>query len=981
MRLRGEPQSDVRVHLLREFQVEVSSRTISAAGWRLRKAWHLVALLALEPSQALHRERLMDLLWPDSGRDAAGRNLRYALYVARRMLDAPANGILPQSGEILRLADGEAWVDVATFRALASVARRSRATDAIAAALEAYPGDLLPEEPYAAWTIAPRDELADLWRSLRFDQAAALEAGGRIGEAIEALERLAGDSPEREDVAVALMRLYAHADQRPRALQRYELLRDTLRREVGADPDLAVRRLRDDISAGRPVMPGAGRSRKPSGNLPAQATSFVGRERELAEAERLLADARLLTLTGAAGCGKTRLALAVAERAASGLPDGAWLVELAGLRDPGLVSPAISAAVDAREGARHDPVSLLRERRALLIVDNCEHLRTGVAEALARILRGCAGVRVIATSRETIGIAGEALLEVSQLEPGAARLLFAERARAAAPGFAVSDANAATVDRICERLDRLPLPIELAASRSRALPLERILARLDDRFALLAGTDVSRPERHRTLRAAIDWSHEQLGASERLLFARLGAFRDGWRLEAAEAVAADEGLLGMAAIADILSRLVDRSLVAVRATADGAVRYRLLETLREFARERLRERGEEPERADRHLSYYVSLAERAEPALVGPEQIAWLDRLDEEHDELREALRFALTTADAHRAQRLAAALRFFWLTRGHFDEGQRALADALALDGRETLERARTLVATATLAERREDLAAAQRASEEALAIHRAIGDRAGVASVSQNIGRLRIAQRDEVTGRGLIEDALAIQREIGDRHAVASSLSALAELARRQGETDRARALFEECLVIQREVGSPSAVAKVLFALGRIAHLAGRADPARAAYGESLALLRAVADDATAAYLLANLALLAVEAGDPARAADLYREAIPWFRTARDAEGEALLLDDAAMVAATVGAHERAHRLAGAARSHRRAKGLARGPVREAALARWLADAKATLEPALAVRWQEQGERLPHAAALAEAVDVLTGEAQTPR
>ena len=450
----------------------------------------------------------------------------------------------------------------------------------------------------------------------------------------------------------------------------------------------------------------------------------MGRERELGEAAALLGAHRLVTLTGPGGTGKTRLALQAAAEVLEAHPDGVWLVELAALADPALVPQAVAAAVGVREEpGRPLPATLtdaLRPKRLLLVLDNCEHLLDACARLADALLRACPHVRVLATSREALGLAGETAWRVPSLTVPdvadtqhapdvadvaryAAVRLFADRAAAVQPEFVLTDENAAAVAQICARLDGIPLAIELAAARVRVLPPRQLLERLDDRFRILTGGSRTALERHQTLRAAVDWSYDLLTEPERALFARLAVFAGGWTLEAAEQVGAGEGIESPEVL-DLLTRLADQSLVVAQEQPDGTARYRLLESLRQYGRDKLAARAEAPAVRDRHLAHFLALAERADPGLYGPDAPAWIERLEVEHDNLRAALDWALGPAagqgQAARGLRLAGALEYFWFLRVHRREGLARLQQALAhTDDAPSAARAQALYSAGALA------------------------------------------------------------------------------------------------------------------------------------------------------------------------------------------------------------------------------------------------------------------------------------------
>jgi len=451
-------------------------------------------------------------------------------------------------------------------------------------------------------------------------------------------------------------------------------------------------------------------------NLPAQATSLVGREKEMAEVRSLLTETRLLTVTGVGGVGKTRLALQVGAALLDEFPDGVWLVELAAMSDPALVPQAVAKALGVREHpGRPLRVDTLLEhlgpKRVLLILDNCEHLIEACAELVDALLRGCPELQLLVTSREALGIGGEVAWRVPSLptpEPDClesteaelasaltqyeAVQLFIERAVAAKPGFTVTNDNAPAVAQVCWRLDGIPLAIELAVARMRVLTPRQIAERLDDRFRLLTGGSRAALPRQRTLRAALDWGHDLLSEKERALLRRLSVFAGGWTLEPAEAVCADaeEGEVGAGGpaieryeVLDLLSQLVEKSL-SVAEEESGEMRYHLLETVRQYGAEKLEEMQESLVMHRKHRDWFVALAECAGEELRGAEQKAWLDRLEREHDNLRAALEYSKREADGvGTGLSLAAVLSRFWHIRGHWSEGRRHLEEMLALEGR----------------------------------------------------------------------------------------------------------------------------------------------------------------------------------------------------------------------------------------------------------------------------------------------------------
>src|SRR5215204_1497259 len=476
---------------------------------------------------------------------------------------------------------------------------------------------------------------------------------------------------------------------------------------------------------------------RPPNNLPLELSSFVGREKELAEVKRLLGETRLLTLTGSGGCGKTRLALAAATDLLEEFEEGVWMVELAPLADPSLVAQAVGSTLGVREQPGRSLTEMLSgylgSKKVLLVLDNCEHLIEACAELAEALLRFCPGLRVLATSREALGITGEVAWPVPSLSlPDLRRMpdigslpeyesarLFVERAVAVRPDFVLTEQNASAVAQVCYRLDGIPLAIELAAARTKVLSVEEVADRLDDCFRLLsAGGRTAMPRQH-TLHATMDWSHELLSEEERSLFRRLSVFAGGFSLEAVESVCIGEDV-ERDEVLGLLSHLVDKSLVAVW-EKDGETRYRLLETVRQYGRDKLSESGEEGQLRERHAGYYLALAAQAEPELKGAGQVEWLKRFEREHDNLRAAISWSLERRNHQDAAQLGWALWLFWWIRGHFAEGRRLMEEAISVNGSAAMPasaRAQGLFVAGTMACGQGDHSSAEPLLEESVTL-----------------------------------------------------------------------------------------------------------------------------------------------------------------------------------------------------------------------------------------------------------------------
>jgi predicted ATPase/class 3 adenylate cyclase len=755
-------------------------------------------------------------------------------------------------------------------------------------------------------------------------------------------------------------------------------------------------------------------------NLPLQVTSFVGRDTEAAAVRGLLATYRLVTLTGPGGTGKTRLALQAAADVLPAYPDGVWLVELAALADPALVPQTVAQAVGVREAPGRPLVATLVDalqlKRLLLVLDNCEHLLDAGARLADALLRTCARVTLLVTSREALGIAGETAYRVPSLgvpdlgpsdppgwsaPPGAARSLpaagltrygavrlFLDRAVAAAPGFAVTDRNAPAVARLCARLDGIPLAIELAAARVRVLPVEQLLGRLEDRFRLLTGGSRTALERHQTLRAAVDWSYDLLGERERGLFDRLSVFAGGWSLEAAEAVGADPDGDGIAPaeVLELLARLVDKSLVVAEAQPDGSARYRLLETLRQYALEKLAARGDAEAVRQRHAACYVGLGETAAARRRG----AWLVVLEAEHDNLRAALDWTLAAAGtgdgaadagaagardeaALVAYRLGAALTWFWTLRGHWHE-MAAVWDRLAALPRSArpavvAARARAL-GSAGLVEyvggRHRDLG--RRLLEEALALFTQVGDRCEAVRV-----RAWLAT-DPAPRRRLYERLLALDRAAGDDRATADTLYAFATLlitgAGAAPDYAVARGMYAECLRLRRALGDEVWAGMAQSRLGFVAREQGDAAGALPLLEASLATFRGLGDRFHAAWALRNLGNAAADLGDHALARTRYAEALAVEAELGYGSGVAAALERLAGLDAVGGRPARALRLAGAAAALRTTAGGWRSPRDQAQLEQRVAAAREALGETAAAAASAEGQAMDIKAAVAYAL-----------
>lgn len=679
-------------------------------------------------------------------------------------------------------------------------------------------------------------------------------------------------------------------------------LRDIGDARIEIEEELGTRHSAATASAARP------RTRH---NLPKPLTSFVGRHRELAECRRLLGDTRLLTLTGVGGCGKSRLMLRLADALVAEHPDGIWFLDLAPLSDPMRVPEALVAALGVQEEAGRTLTDTLadhlRDKRTLILLDNCEQMLAAAAEVAATLLQSCAQVRMVATSREAMAVPGEVTYQVPSLplpDPGGAGgmdmigssdsvRLFVERAGLVRPGFQLDAQNAPVVAEICRRLDGIPLAIELAAARVKVLATDEIRARLDDMFRLLAGGSRATLPRHQTLRATIQWSYDLLSPPEQELLRNLSVFAGGWTLDAATAVSGGEQ--DEFEVLDALARLVDKSLVVVVVEGGSTrkSRYRFLETVRQYALEKLNETGQGQAVRDRHLDYFLGLATEARDRLTGPEQPRWLSRLEAEHENLLAAISWCLHAEQGiEPGLRMGEALWRFWNVRGHLTLGREMLDKVLSRDGadRPTQARFSCLRGAAGLALDQGDLGSARSLSEQALALARELGEARTIAQALNGLGMAASNAGDAAAARAFYEQSLAAAREAGDDRSVGVALNNLGDAAMQMRDYASARPLLEESLAIFRRQGGISSQRVALINLAVISTRTGDTVNARKQFLESLQLVRELGSRHIGAQSFEAIVELALAVGEVAHVARLCgaAEAIRQATGANMAPGE---------------------------------------------------------------------------------------------
>jgi len=856
-----------------------------------RKVRVLLADLLLHEGRPVPADRLIDDLWGERPpRDPAGALAVKVSQLRRVLADAqPGGRALVETrpaGYVLHIgADG---LDSVRFQNLVDRARRDGDPAARAAllgeALALWRGPAFADfadEPFAQAAITRLEELrlaaledrAELRLALGEHTALAAELGDLVAA-----------HPLRERLRAVHMRALYRSGRQHEALESFEELRARLAEELGLDPGAELVALQRAILTQDPALGGP-----PRGNLPAPASELIGRDAAVREIEERLRRDRLVTLTGPGGVGKTRLALAVAGRAADAFPDGAWLVELAAFDPPraagdplGPLTDVVMAALDIRDppgpGTPADRLAgALRARRTLLVLDNCEHVVEQAAELAGRLLRAAPGLRVLATSREPLSVAGEVVWSVPPLDvPGRdadvrevarcdAVRLFTARASAAARGFVLDERNAAAVAVLCRRLDGIPLALELAATRVRALGVHGLVARLDDRFRLLATGHRGAPPRQQTLTAMIDWSWDLLTEPERAVLRRLSVHADGCTPEAAEAVCAGGGVPA-ADVLHLLIRLVDRSLVVMTERGGDGPRYRLLESVAAYCADRLAEAGEAQQVRRAHRRYYVDLAERAAPGLRGGDQARWLRLLDAEAADLRAAFDGAVADRDADSALRLVNALAWYWVLRGRFAEARRSLDAALALDGRVSVPYARATAWSVGLALMRGAADDADR--QAALRLFEQVDDPVGLAHAQWFLAFTGSEEADRSHDDALLDGAEKGFAAAGDRWGEGAVLIVRAKRAHSSGDPALLEDLAERAARIFGELGDRWGQLQAAEWLGGLADLTGDYDRADRLQRESLRLAEELHLWPDVAGRLGWLGWIAVMRDDPAQA-----------------------------------------------------------------------------------------------------------------
>jgi len=962
----------VRIAILGPLEVQRDGRGLALGGERVRA---LLARLALDAGQGVTATALADAIWDGELPGDESHALQSLVSRLRRALgDA---GLVQPSGNGYRLAVDAEDVDASRFARLATEGASrlgdgdpQAASAILGEALALWRGPALADLRPGAALGAAAASLDDLRVSVRADRAQAEIELGRSADLVHELESLAAEEPLHERIAGQLMQALCAAGRQADALAVYERVRRRLDDELGVPPSAELQAVhlavvRGDAPASAVSVPSAPAPPASQSNLPVRLTSFVGREREVARVGALLATHRLLTLVGAGGAGKTRLAEELAQRAAGELSEGAWLVELAPVADGEAIVPSILASLGLREveliGSRSPAagadaldrlIDLLADREALVVLDNCEHLLQDAARVADRLLGSCPRLRLLCTSREPLGITGEMIVPLAPLElPDAgitadqalavpAIRLFADRAATASAGFVVDADTVTDVVEVCRRVDGLPLAIELAAARLRSMTLPQLAARLDDRFRLLTGGSPTAMARQRTLRAVVDWSWDLLDQRERALLRRLSVFSGPVTLETAEVVCSDQAV-SEGEVFDLLCALVDKSLLQI-ADAEG-VRYRLLETIREYGLERLHEAGELERIRDAHAHDFLGLALEAGPQLRGRDQLVWLARLRAEHDDLLAGLRHLGESGDASAVAQMVVALLWFWLLAGSRQEVVTWTGFALGVQGEaDPLDRAliegvhaltEAIPGAATNTDPWETLALVlERVQDADLARHPLLAAVRPLLAVV--VGRDRVVELLEGSAahpdpwvratvpfvrvqlaenegdleamRDALDESMRAFGEVGDRWGLGTTLSELSSLRIVLGDLDGAEEALERTRSLMAELGADDGGRMLRLRFADVRGRRGDLEGARAMLAASLE--DGDRFDEETAMVKVALAHLELRLGGAERAGELAAEARELLgpsegRRAEQAHAHAIALSTTALIALEAG------------------------------------------------------------------------------
>jgi predicted ATPase/DNA-binding winged helix-turn-helix (wHTH) protein len=965
----------LQVKLFGPFEVWQEGQKIEV--WPRQKNQELLKLLLAERGRVFSQDQLIEALFADLDPEKATNNVQKRISELRRVLEpalrrgADSRFIIQAKGRDLGYffsKDACCETDLSEFeRELESAVkaeqaeRWAQAIEHYKKAMELYRGEFLSDSLYEEWTIAPRERWREKYVNALTQLAEAHARLGQLSQAIEICEKILQHEPWNERIFRQKMLYLYHSANRAKALETYQSCREMLKKHLGAKPSPETVELHEQILKFQ-VPP---LSRAIPNNLPQALTSFIGRTRELVELEKLLDETRFITLTGVGGCGKTRLGLQIASDLLKRYEDGVWWVELASLSDPNLIAQAIASVLGVQEQPKKTLLMTVSEylhaKQALVVLDNCEHLLEASAAVVQELLKSAPKIQIMATSREPFGILGETLyqvptlsipkeseefIEIATLRAFEALHLFEERARANDAKFSLSSENATAVTRICRRLDGIPLAIELAAARVRALSVQQIAARLDDRFRLLTGGNRAALPRHQTLEATMDWSYQLLTEKEQVLLRRLSVFAGGWTLEAAEQVCNGETFIAQE-IWELLTHLVDKSLVIAEKNPEET-RYKMLETVKQYAFEKLKNLSELERVQESHLDFFLKLAEEAEPELVGPKQKEWLDKLEREHENLREAITSVVTKYDERKTKLLLMTGRFWevrgywsecidmlrkalergrdlseeyqsnalsflgWLThnQGDNEQAKEMLKKSIDISTRieEKIPLAHVLFRFGTILTRQGDHMAAQSLFEQSLKIVKEFGDKRGIGAALNGLALIADKKGDYTTSEALFQQSLKNLKDIGDQRGIGSAFNNLASIAYKQNNYSLAQSYLEQGLEIMQHLGDKRIVGALLNNLGAIADKQNNYIQAILYYNQSLEVMRKLESKPGIAGALNNLGVIEKKQGNYVKAGAYYEQSLEMMKKIGDKRGIAGTLNNLGVIALEKGVFKKA-------------------------------------------------------------------------
>jgi predicted ATPase/DNA-binding SARP family transcriptional activator len=915
--------STITIKLLGPMQALVDGKPLPHL--RSRKALWLLALLTVRHHRPVDRDWVASTLWPDTDHSQALANLRTVLSELRRAMGSQAFRVQSPDRNTLILDVTDSDIDVVEFDKAVAAGNLASLTHAVSL----YSGSFL-EGSNEEWAYQERaDREQSCLQALHKLGDAALTAGDFQVAADRYRQAIAID-PWWDTARRGLMEALAKGGDTNEALQVYRSFEDLLRSESRAVPDekttelyLKLRKEARGRLRGSAVVVDT-TPRIATGHVPNPLTELIGREDECREVSALIRRSRLVTLTGLGGIGKTRLAIAVSSNIGGEFQDGVWFIGLESLTQASLVPQQIATLLNIKPEASQTWIQCvtehLKNKRLILVLDNCEHLLDVCAQTAAHLLQECAGVRILATSREVLGITGEMSWPVPGLEvpdpehlpSGWATLkrvllayegvqLFIERAKGVQSGFALTESNARVLANVCARLEGIPLAIELAAARVKAMTVEQIAERLRDHLGLLSQGSRTAQSRQQALRSTLDWSHELLNEYEQVLLRRLSVFVGGWTLEAAENVCSGE-CIEPTDISNLLGSLIDKSLVVFEENGGNSNgRYRLLEVVRQYSGEKLKNSGELATLKTKHRDWFMAFAEESEPQLKGANQQKWLAWLEADINNLRASLDECASHEEATEAgMRIAGALSRFWYMKSHFTEGRKLLQRALDQDQLETptIARANALHGYGALVYRQGDQVVAKAMHEQSLAIRKQLGDSPGISDSLLNLGNVAYLLGDYNTATTLYEESLSYANELDDKYRVSLVLANLGSVKLSQGQNLEARKWIEESLQISREIEDHFHIAWSLNNLGILAEERGDYAAAKSHFAECLPVFRELNEKRGIAWSIQQMAAVAHEELDYESALALYEESRSTFQELGDRHGTACSLTAVAMV-----------------------------------------------------------------------------------